>query len=126
MSRPVRVTLDTTAIVAYAHGSTHVGEILAEVVDEDCRYLIPHICLAEAAAQVAEEQWPLLQILLTRHHCLQPAALHQWRDLAFGIRVLGSVGRAEAMLAAVRWESYLLTGEPDAYGDDRDLVIDIS
>jgi rRNA-processing protein FCF1 len=32
--RPVRVVLDTSAIMAYVHGSIDVGEVIAEVDDE--------------------------------------------------------------------------------------------
>ncbi|GAA2715575.1 hypothetical protein GCM10010429_36830 [Micromonospora olivasterospora] len=48
-----------------------------------------------------------------------------WRDVAAAARLLGGVGRAAPMLAAVDHRAYLLTTEPDAYGDDALPVIEV-
>jgi len=37
----VRVVLDTSAVLAFAHGSIDVGEVLAEVDDEDASFAVP-------------------------------------------------------------------------------------
>jgi hypothetical protein len=48
--RPIRVVLDTSAIIAYAQGSSiDVGEVITEVDDEECAVALPVLCLVEAA-----------------------------------------------------------------------------
>jgi len=46
------LVLDRSAIVAYAAGSVHVGEPMAEVHAEGGRVVVPVICLIEAAREV--------------------------------------------------------------------------
>jgi hypothetical protein len=45
----VRAILDTTAVLGYAAGSIHVGEVIAEVADEKATFGVPLPCLVEAA-----------------------------------------------------------------------------
>src|SRR3954471_219485 len=45
---PGPLVLDTSAIAAFARGSIHVGEVLAEIADEDAVALLPLACLVEA------------------------------------------------------------------------------
>ena len=40
----VRLVLDTTAVLAYAETSIHVGETIAEVLDEGGRFGVPVYC----------------------------------------------------------------------------------
>jgi hypothetical protein len=124
--RPTRLVLDTTAVLAYAHGSEAVGETIREVVDEDAGYAIPVICLAEAAAQVDGRQLPLLDLLVAHSHALEVPLPHDWRALAIACRLYGSVARGAAMTTAVLHHAYVLTANPAAYGgDDIDGVIGI-
>jgi hypothetical protein len=122
---PVRAVLDTTAIAAYGRGAVSVGEILAEITDEHAGFGIPELCLIEAAAQLDVDEWPALALLVGHSQCVRLETPTDWRDVARAARLLGSTSRAVAMLAAVDHRAYLLTAEPDVYGDDAPLVIEI-
>lgn len=50
--RPVHLVLDTSAVVAYATGSEHIGEPLTRVAENDAAFTAPLTVLAAAAAQV--------------------------------------------------------------------------
>ncbi len=57
------LVLDRSAIVAYAAGTVHVGEPIAEVHSEGGRIVVPVVCLVEAASEVGDE----MPRLLLRH-----------------------------------------------------------
>jgi hypothetical protein len=122
---PIRIILDTTALTAYTNESVHVGEVLAEITDNGALFAVPDLCLAEATAELDEKRWPWLDVLLDHPRCVRIGCVNEWRALGFGTRVLGTLGRAAAMLATAWHDAYLLTAEPDAYGDDQDTVIAI-
>jgi hypothetical protein len=44
----VRLVLDTSAAIAYARSSIHVGEVLAEIADERAVAALPLACLVAA------------------------------------------------------------------------------
>jgi hypothetical protein len=46
--RPVRILLDASAIVAFTRASVDVGEVIAEVDEEDAAVGLPLLCLVEA------------------------------------------------------------------------------
>jgi hypothetical protein len=123
----IRIILDTSATLAYAAGSLDVGEVIAEVADEDARFAVPLLCLVEAARQTSAEHLPSLYLLGSHQHGLILAELpKRWRSLAGVARVLGRADLAAALLAAQELQAYVLTAEPDSYGDPgRDLVIAI-
>jgi hypothetical protein len=50
--RPIHLILDTSAIIAYTHGSVAVGELLIEVDDDGGKVALPFQCLSEAASLV--------------------------------------------------------------------------
>lgn len=50
--RPIHLVLDTSAVVAYANGSEHVGEPLTQVAENGAAFTAPLTALAAAAAQV--------------------------------------------------------------------------
>lgn len=101
MTRPLRVVLDTSAIVAYTHGSVHVGEVLAEVADEPARFGLPVACLVSAA------------VLVKDPHRLELLAA----------QVLGRLDLAAAIETAIQYDNaYLLTAEPEGYAPAGDAV----
>lgn len=123
----VRLVLDTTAVLAYAATSIHVGETIAEVVDEGGRFGIPTVCLAEASRLIDSKLSDGIG-LLTRHpSCvILPALADDWTALAAWARVLGRVDFAAAFVEAIdRPDAYVLTASPEAYGDDEMPVIGI-
>ena len=46
--RPIKLVLDTSAILAFTRGSVHVGEPISEVADEGGVSGLPTLCLAAA------------------------------------------------------------------------------
>lgn len=121
----VRAVLDATAIVAYAGGTVSVGEIIAEIADEQVGFAVPDLCVIEAATAVDTDLWSGIELLLGHSQCVRLGLSTDWRDVAAVARALGATGRAVAMLAAVDHHAYLLTAEPDAYGDDVPLIIEV-
>lgn len=118
------LVLDRSAIIAYATGSIHVGEPIAEVHTDGGRVVVPIICLIEAAREVGDE---MPGLLIDHPACMvPPVTVELWTALAAGTRVLGRLDLAAALLAATMGEGYVLTSEPEAYGDlGEDSVIPI-
>jgi hypothetical protein len=113
---PIRVVLDTTAVIAYTQGSVNVGEILVEVTDEDAFFAVPAVCLVEAARTAVDAKLRLL----TAHPACQvlPLLVADWSPLVAAMRVLHRLDLAVALYAARQAGGYVLSAEPDAYGDD--------
>jgi hypothetical protein len=118
------LVLDRSAIVAYAAGSVHVGEPIAEVHTDGGRVVVPVICLIEAAREVGDD---MPRLLVDHPACtVAPVSAQMWIALAAGTRALGRLDLAAALLAATTGEGYVLTAEPDAYGDlGEDSIISI-
>jgi hypothetical protein len=114
---PVRLVLDTSAVVAFSHSNIDVGEVIEQVADERARFVVPVLCLAEGAAEVKADELMLVR-MLAGHPCCSPSPLStEWQALADGARVYGSVSRA-AVAAAARANrgSYVLTTDATVYG----------
>jgi hypothetical protein len=121
----IRLVLDTSAIVAYAAASIHVGETIAEVVEEGGRIGAPAVCLAEAARRL-DDSLVVGVTLLTQHpSCVVlPTLAEDWMALAAWTRMLGRVDLAVAIVEATdRPAGYVLSAEREAYGDDDVPVI---
>jgi hypothetical protein len=123
----VRIILDTSAILAYAAGSIHVGEVIAEVADEPADFAVPLPCLIEAARQTKADDLSGVYLLEAhRHGRIVPDRPDRWRTIAGLARALGRADLAAALLAAQDHGAYILSAEPDAYGDPgRAVVIEI-
>jgi hypothetical protein len=112
--RPVRIVLDASAVLAFCRESIHVGEVIAEVADEECLVGVPVMCLAEASRGAADAD---RLDLLVNH----PAAVVltvdplSWRALAVVYDTVGRLDAAAALLAAVDNSGYVLTGQPRLY-----------
>jgi hypothetical protein len=121
-----RVILDTSAVLKYAAGSINVGEVLAEVADEAARFAVL-ACLIEAARQMSVEELAALYVLEAhKHGTILAGRSDQWRVVAGLARALGRSDLASALVAAHENSAYVLTGEPQAYGDPGgDVVITI-
>jgi hypothetical protein len=119
---PIRLVLDTTAIVAFTDGSVAVGETIREVVDEDAAYALPLLCLAEAVALVDGERQPLLHLLARHTHATVVPTSEDWEALGLAARLYGTPARGAAVAVAGQHRAYLLTATPEDYGD-MDAVI---
>jgi len=120
---PIKVVLDATAVIAYARGSVAVGEVIAEITDEDAAFAIPEISLIEGARRLEVDQWSILDLLISHSHCVRLELPANWRDAAFAAQLLDGTSRAVAMLAAVDTRAYLLTAEPEVFGGDDALLV---
>jgi hypothetical protein len=113
--RPVQVLLDASAIVAFTRGSVHVGEVIAEVDDEQAAVGLPLLCLVEATRAVADGG--RLDLLL--HHratVILATEAADWQALAATYDMVGRLDAASAALAAVDLDAALLTAQPGLYG----------
>jgi hypothetical protein len=121
-ARPVRLVLDTSAILAFAGGSIHVGETISQVDENGAVFGLPVACLA--SAHKADER--MLHLLTTHHACeLLTVSADEWPQWAVMCEVLGQLDVAAALLAASNFDCDVLTAEPDAYralGDDPPVI----
>lgn len=121
MSGDIHLVLDTSAIIAYAHTSIHVGETIAEVADEDGRFAVPVVCLAEAGRRLLGAEDPRLRLLVQHPHAAVTGVPDdEWELLTEWAVALGRVDLAAAMVEATANGAYVLTAEPEAYGDQKD------
>jgi hypothetical protein len=83
---PVRLILDTSAIAAFARGSIHVGEVLAEIADEHAVALLPLACLVEAVhgQRFTNEEDARLDLHLRGQYADASAAVHDAGAEAIG------------------------------------------
>lgn len=120
------MVLDTSAILAFAAGSISVGEVISELSDENCRFALPIVCLAEASRFVPAGHVAAMTLLVRHPHgevTSTPGA--NWPVLAEWTSRLGRVDLASALSDALAHGGWVLTGEPDAYGDVTDPIIPI-
>jgi hypothetical protein len=121
--RAIHLVLDTSAVLAYASGSEHVGEPLTQVAENDASFTVPLAALATAAVQADR---PLVE-LLTKHPAFEPVELAwtRWAPLAATLGLLGRLDAAEALLLALDFDCDVLTAEPEIYlalGDDPPII----
>lgn len=111
----IHVVLDTSAIIAFAHESIAVGEIIAEVSDEDHGTVgLPHLCLVEAATVTADTD--RLEVLVnnpvTRVVDSDP---EDWRGLGLTHMTVGRLDATQAAAVAVDAGCAVLTARPGLY-----------
>jgi hypothetical protein len=111
--RPIRIILDTSAILAFTRGSTLVGDTAAEVDDDGGRLGLPISCLVEARWRLAD----LDRLSLLVHHRATEliTTSADWSALAAAVEVAGRQDAASALLAAVQSGCDVLTTNPRRY-----------
>jgi predicted nucleic acid-binding protein len=112
--RPVRVVLDTSAIIAYTHGSVDVGEVIAEVDDEYGAVALPALCLIEAY-RVAADRARLDELVNHPAAVVLDVDPSDWRTVADLAETGGRVDAAVAALVAVDYRATMLTRQPGWY-----------
>ena len=112
--QPVKVILDTSAIVAFTHGSIDVGEVIAEVHDEYAVAGLPMLCLVEASGAVADGD---RLDLLVNHQATALLAPDpgDWQALAAVYDSVGRLDAASAVLAAIDLGCQVLSNRPGLY-----------
>jgi hypothetical protein len=102
--RSVRVVIDTSAIIAFTHGSIDVGEVIAEVDDENGAVVLPVLSLITAYRVTSDRD--RLDVLV--HH---PAAV------VLDIGPTDRIDAAAAALLAVDYRATMLTRQSNWYAD---------
>ncbi|MER7894417.1 PIN domain-containing protein [Micromonospora sp. NPDC094482] len=108
---PIRLILDTSAILAFTEGSTAVGEAIATVASEKALFGLPVMCLAEAARSVVDTD---RLDLLVNHPAAAVLTVDplQWKALAATHRAVGRLDTADALLAAAGNDCRILSDQP--------------
>jgi hypothetical protein len=113
--RSLRILLDASAIVAFCRESVHVGEVIAEVADEeDAAVGPPVLCLVEGSRAVADTSRLDLLVQHPATTVLTPDP--DWRALAATYDTVGRLDAASAVLAALDLDCHLLSAQPGLYG----------
>jgi hypothetical protein len=112
--RPIRLLLDASAIVAFTRGSIHVGEVIAEIDDEQAAVGLPAYCLVEASWAVTDTD--RLDLLVGhRASVLYADDPASWRALAATCGIVGRPDAASAALASIDLDVDVLTAQPGLY-----------
>lgn len=124
----VRLVLDTSSLVVYAHGGIRgmgVGETIREVLAEGQTVGSPVLCLAEACAHLDPDQVDALALLVDNPLFAGLPLGGNWRALAASTADHGGLGRGTAFLAMIEHDGWLLTAEPERYGWPDDGIIGV-
>ena len=119
-----RAVLDKSAIAAYAAGSEHVGEVLREIADEGVEVGLPVAALIEARIASRDADAAQLGLLAALPYTtVLPLDADGWPRTAAATQLLGSLGRAcAALLVAAGQAGYVMTCEPDVYGEGIETI----
>lgn len=116
----VAVVLDASALLSYVAGNVGVGELIAEVADEDRHIGVPAVCLAAAHAASDELGGALLNLLVTGSMVrvvplgADPAVDDIRQAGLLARRAAGDLALGHAALAAIVHEAHLTTTDPSA------------
>jgi len=113
----IHAVLDRSALLSYARGHVHIGELLIDVADEEANLAIPAVTLADAHASLLEDEHAraLLRLLVTL-----PGTAVLRLDAATAdamaptcVQTGGDTSKAHAVWAANHLGALYLTTEPD-------------
>lgn len=112
--RQVRLVLDDTAVLEYARGTLHVGELLIQLAEAGHVAALPLVCLVEAypAAVEAEHLGTLAAHDTVVVVSDDPA---DWETLGHLCAMTGGAVSASAALVALDADCWVLTTDPDRY-----------
>lgn len=120
----IRAVLETTAILSYARGQVHVGELLVEVADEGACVGLPTVALLDAYSRVGDDVQGRARIEIlaaTPGIVVLPLGPREAAAISETVSRLGSNGsavadydlaRAHAAWAATAHSAYYLTCQP--------------
>jgi hypothetical protein len=119
VSAEIAVILDDTALRAYVAGQVAVGELIAEIADEDRQVGIPAACLAAAYAATTDEVGTALLALLMTTPAVQlvPLGAEPGVDDVRQVGVLaraagGNLAIGHAVRAALAHQAHYATAQP--------------
>ena len=111
-----RAILDSSAILSYARGHVHVGELLVDIADEGAYTGLPTVALLDAYAQVGVDRQARARLgVLATLPGVEVLALGsgETAEVAGTVRLVkGDLARAHAVWAALEHDAYYLTSEP--------------
>lgn len=113
----IRAVLDVSAMLSYASGHVHVGEILIDIADEDGVHAgLPAVALLAAHAQVltdAAARARLGVLAALPGVRVLPLDTGNAADVSLAVPLAdGDLARAHALWAALEHRAYYLTTEP--------------
>jgi hypothetical protein len=111
--RPVRLVLDTSAVLSFTRGSIHVGEPISEVADEGGVSGLPTLCLAAAKWMVDDRD--RLQVLTEHPDTVVVPASHDPFALGIVETSVGSLDASSAVLTAIDQRAFIMTARPGLY-----------
>jgi hypothetical protein len=125
IERPIRIVLDTTAVLIWIDPNPDrailVGEPVAELADEGARFAVPVICLAEAHARVGDTK-AIERIAAHQHGVVTPLAVDDWPALSAGRGLLDRLDLAAAFVVADGPDAHIVTAEPERYAAIADEI----
>jgi hypothetical protein len=112
----VHAVLDVSAMLSYARGHVHVGELLTEMCDEDKSVAVPIITLLDAATRLVGDTPGRTRLSVWATLPAVTVMSPTWQD-AMDISTVvpftsGDLARAHAVATAARFDVYYLTTEP--------------
>lgn len=121
---PVRLILDTSALLAYVAGSMDAAETLNQVVENGDLFGVTADTAAETLTHLTDaHDRDILRRLLTSDSCrMLDVPGDDWQELAHWRTATGSLDRATAVLAALTHRAWILTAEPKLYADGIPLI----
>jgi hypothetical protein len=113
----IRAVLDTSAMLSYARGHVHVGEILVDIAAEEAVYAgLPAVALLAAYARTLGNGAAMARLgILVTLPAVVPLTLGptQAADAASLVEITnGDLARAHTVWAALEHGAYYLTTEP--------------
>jgi hypothetical protein len=120
----IAVVLDTSALMGFVTGHVAVGELIAEVADEDRRIAVPAVCFAQARAAVNDDIAAAHLLLLTSAPTILIEPLGSaWPSTAESIWRVGEIARdtdrdigvGHAVYVAIDHRAHLATMHPGVF-----------
>lgn len=112
----IRAVLDSSAILSYARGHVHVGELLVDIADEGAYVALPTVALLDAYAQVVSDRAASarLGVLATLPGVVVlPLTAAGAAEVAATVHLVkADLSRAHAVWSALEHDAYYLTTEP--------------
>jgi hypothetical protein len=98
--------------------------VLREIADEKMSVGVPVAALIEARTAVADANAGLLNVLAGLPYVvILPLDTDDWQQTAAAVQLLGGLGRAcAALLVAYGIAGYVMTCEPDVYGEGIETI----
>ncbi|HEY9483762.1 MAG TPA: hypothetical protein VIR00_12450 [Micromonosporaceae bacterium] len=120
----IAVVLDTSALLGYIDGHVAVGELIAEVADEERLIAVPAVCFAQARAAVDDDVAAAHLLLLTSAPTItiEPLGFARpdgaesiWRVGEIARTANRDIGLGHAAYAAIDHRAHLATMWPHAF-----------